>query len=73
MSFLSDHMSLGAFAEHFDVTERTVRTWLTEDFSLSEGLVRRNGSPFLGTGAMDDFEDKYLFGDSLLDGLDDDF
>lgn len=67
---MSDYMSLGVFAEHFDVTERTVRTWVMEESALSEGLIRRNGSPFIGSGAMGEFEDKYLFGDSLLDSLD---
>ena len=67
---MSDYMSFGVVAEHFDVTERTVRTWVNEEFALSEGLIRRNGSPFIGSGAMGEFEDKYLFGDSLLDSLD---
>ena len=66
---MSDYMSLGAFAEYFDVTERTARTWIAEELPLSEGLIRRNGSPFIGSGAMGEFEDRYLFGDSLLDSI----
>jgi hypothetical protein len=67
MSFLSEYMSLGGFAEQFNVTERTARTWISEEPVLSEGIIRRNNSVFIGTGAIDDFEDQYLFGESLLD------
>jgi hypothetical protein len=66
------YMSLGVVAEYFDVTERTVRTWVNEEPGLSGAMIRRNGSPFIGSGAMGEFEDKYLFGDSLLDSIDDD-
>lgn len=67
MSFLSNYISLGGFADQFDVTERTARNWIAEEPVLSEGLIRRNNSVFIGTGAIDDFEDQYLFGESLLD------
>lgn len=67
MSFLSEYMSIGGFARHHDVTERTVRTWIGEESVLSEGMIRRNNTIFIGTGAIDEFEDKYLFGKSLLD------
>jgi len=70
---MSDHISLGVFAEYFGVTERTARTWLTEEPVLSEAVIRRNGSPFIGSGAIDDFEDKYFLEDSLLDSFDEDF
>ena len=67
MSFLSEYMSLSGFAQSFNVTERTARTWISEESVLSEGVIRRNNSVFIGTGAIDDFEDQYLFGESLLD------
>lgn len=67
MSFLSNYISLGGFADQFDVTERTARTWISEEPVLSEGLIKRNNSVFIGTGAIDDFEDQYLFGESSLD------
>ena len=67
MSFLSDYMSLHGFAQMYDVTERTARTWIAEEPILSGCVVRRNNSVFIGTGAIDEFEDQYLFGESLLD------
>lgn len=67
MSFLSDYMSIGCFAKNFNVTERTVRTWISEEPVLSAGVVTRNKSVFIGTDAIGDFEDQYLFGDSLFD------
>lgn len=66
MSFLSDYISLGGFANQFDITERTARNWIAEEPILSEGVIRRNNSVFLETDAVDDFEDQYLFGESLL-------
>ena len=73
MSFLSDHISLNGFAEYYGVTERTARTWINEEPVLSEGVIRRNNSVFIGTGPMIEFEDKYLFGESNLDSELDDF
>lgn len=67
MSFLSNYISLGNFADQFDVTERTARTWISEEPVLSEGVIRKNNSVFISTGAIDDFEDQYLFGESLFD------
>lgn len=67
MSFLSEYMSIGGFARYHAVTERTVRTWIGEESVLSEGMIRRNNTIFIGTGAINEFEDKYLFGNNLLD------
>ena len=67
MSFLSEYISLSRFAQSFNVTERTARTWIAEEPVLSEGVIRRNNSVFIGTGEVDDFEDQHLFGENLLD------
>lgn len=67
MSFLSEYMSLNGFAQHHEVTERTARTWIREEPILSDGSIRRNNTLFIGTGAIEEFEDKYLFGESLPD------
>lgn len=73
MSFLPDYISLNGFAEYYGVTERTVRTWISEEPILSDGVIRRNNSVFIGTGPMSEFEDMYLFGDNPFNSELDDF
>ncbi len=61
MSFLLEYMSLQTFANHCNVTERTIRTWISEEPILSENVIRRNNSVFINTDAVGEFEDQYLF------------
>ena len=54
-----DAISIHSFADMFGVSGKTAGRWVDEEDVLFEAQERRGNTLFLGTGAIDDFFERY--------------